>query len=128
MIVYVYVYVNGGMYSFYNRTQRSWGRLCSEGAFLSLLVSTVLIVFLTVIICPLFSSRVVKDVAVGLNEVLLLFEMHLQNPFDHNKGNASLSGRAAKALEPGPQNNNNNNNNPERQPARRADISPLSTH
>lgn len=88
MIVYVSD-GNGGLV-FPVEVRREAGGDCSEGVFWSLLIPAVLIVFLAVIIRPGLASWVVQDVPVGLDDVLLLFEIHLQHPFDNNKGNASL--------------------------------------
>lgn len=81
---------NGGLVFPAEGRGRGAGGDCGEEALLSLLIPAVLIVFLAVIIRPGLPSRVVQDVPVGLDDVLLLLEIYLQQSFDHNKGNASL--------------------------------------
>lgn len=58
-----------------------------------LLVPTVLCVLLSGFGLLAFASlRVVEDVTVGLNDVLLLFEVHLEHALDQHKGYATLWG------------------------------------
>lgn len=59
-----------------------------------LFISTVLCVLLSVFILSVsVSVGVVEDVPAGLNDVLLLFEIYLQNSLDQHKCDATLWGR-----------------------------------
>lgn len=53
-------------------------------------IATVTVTVLNSAVCSSLGLRVIQDVSVGLDEVLLLFEIHFQHSLDHHKGNASL--------------------------------------
>ncbi len=53
-------------------------------------IATVFIVFHQSAVRSSLGHWVIQDVSVGLDEVLLLFEMYFQNSFDHHKRNAAL--------------------------------------
>lgn len=58
---------------------------------LHLFIPTVLCVLLSAFNLFIFPSfRVVEDVPVGLNDVLLLFEIHLEHTLDQHKGYSTL--------------------------------------
>lgn len=57
----------------------------------NLFIPTVLCVLLSAFRLPICASVwVVEDMSVGLNDVLLLFEIHLQHSLDKHKHDATL--------------------------------------
>lgn len=53
-------------------------------------IATVFVVILKSAVCSSLGLWVIQDVSVGLDEVLLLFEIHFQYSLDHHEGNATL--------------------------------------
>lgn len=65
-------------------------RLLISSSASSSFITTVTVTVLNSAVCSSLGLRVIQDVSVGLDEVLLLFEIHFQNSLDHHEGNATL--------------------------------------
>lgn len=53
-------------------------------------IATVFVVVLNSAVCSSLGLGVIQDVSVGLDEVLLLFEIHFQHSLNHHEGDATL--------------------------------------
>lgn len=60
---------------------------------LSLFIAAVVVAVFNSAVCSSLWYGVIQDVSVGLDEVLLLFEIYFQHSLDHYKGNATLDGK-----------------------------------
>lgn len=75
---------------FYSEQSYTIVQLLLAQSALSLFVAAVVVAIFHSAVCSSLWFGVIQDVSVGLDEVLLLFEIHFQHSLDHYEGDATL--------------------------------------